>query len=240
MPRKTTTNKKAKVEGVALETRELRKSLTLFLDHPVIDPITHLPVKLGNYKFGAYAFFDYDNEPIYVGQTSESLRTRIRRHLTNQRTDAVAMNVLDPFEVYTIKVWPLFQFEGRSAKDKEARRVLNALEYQVFHELLAQSKFHAVLNEKEPIKPSKEIELPSSYSGTIVSEKVYELRSHPDIRIARRALTMSKLAQVISERQVNAGLRKTLLTQAQRLASLAERRYEETAPKVSPKSNETP
>ena len=31
--------------------------------------------------------------------TTEQLRVRIRRHLTNQRIDAVAMNVLDPFEV---------------------------------------------------------------------------------------------------------------------------------------------
>lgn len=28
------------------------------------------------------AFFDYDGEPIYVGQTKESLHTRILRHLT--------------------------------------------------------------------------------------------------------------------------------------------------------------
>jgi hypothetical protein len=66
--------------------------------------------RLGNYKFGVYAFFDYDGEPIYVGQTNERLRTRIRRHLTNQRTDAVAMKVLDPFEVYEIEVWPLPQY----------------------------------------------------------------------------------------------------------------------------------
>ena len=53
--------------------------------------------QIGNSKFGVYAFYDYDEEPIYVGQTRESLRQRIGRHLTNQRTDAVAMNVLDPF-----------------------------------------------------------------------------------------------------------------------------------------------
>ena len=58
---------------------------------------------------GVYAFFDYDGEPIYVGQTNEMLRTRIRRHLTNQRTDDVAMSVLDPFEVLEIEVWPLPQ-----------------------------------------------------------------------------------------------------------------------------------
>ncbi|MDE3051298.1 MAG: GIY-YIG nuclease family protein, partial [Nitrospirota bacterium] len=53
-----------------------------------------------------YAFYDYDGEPIYVGQTEEKLSGRVSRHLTNQRTDAVAMNVLDPFEVAYIEVWP--------------------------------------------------------------------------------------------------------------------------------------
>ena len=63
---------------------------------------------VGNSKYGVYAFYDYDGEPIYVGQTVEKLRVRIRRHLTNQRTDAVAMKVLDPFEVAEIEMWPFF------------------------------------------------------------------------------------------------------------------------------------
>lgn len=53
--------------------------------------------RVGDCQFGMYLFYDYDGEAIYVGQTQERLRTRIRRHLTNQRTDAVAMRVLDPF-----------------------------------------------------------------------------------------------------------------------------------------------
>ena len=67
-----------------------------FLDSEFYDPISKQQVKVGNFKWGVYAVFDYDGEPIYIGQTKEQLRTRIRRHLTNQRTDAVAMSVLDP------------------------------------------------------------------------------------------------------------------------------------------------
>lgn len=55
--------------------------------------------------------------------------------------------------------------------------------------------------------------------GRIVSERVRELRSHPDFRIARRSLIISRLAQVISERK--GGLRRVLLTQAKRLKWLA-------------------
>jgi hypothetical protein len=55
---------------------------------------------------------------------------------------------------------------------------------------------------------------------------VFELRSHPDFRLARRALILSRLAQVISERKVQGGLRRVLLTQAKRLQWLASRRFE--------------
>src|SRR5690625_1512826 len=59
---------------------------------------------VGSSKWGVYAFYDYDGEPIYVGQTKEGLATRIRRHLTNQRTDAVAMRILDTFEVAEVEM----------------------------------------------------------------------------------------------------------------------------------------
>ena len=70
------------------------------------------------------------------------------------------------------------------------------------------------------------VEAPPSFRGRIVCERVFELRSHPDFRIARRALILSRLAQVISERKVQGGLRRVLLTQAKRLRWLASRRFE--------------
>lgn len=219
-----------KIKAPPFETRELREALKEFLNQD----FKGIPV--GNYTYGAYAFFDYDGEPIYVGQTNEKLRTRIRRHLTNQRTDAVAMSVLDPFEVFEIQVWPLPQFQNidkKKQKDDHAAACayLNALEYMVYEEAIEKSEFSAVLNEKPPFKPAEPVEIPESLRGRIVSQEVMKVRGHPDIRIARRALTLSKLAQVISERQVQPGLRQTLLTQAKRLASLAERRYEHTRKK---------
>ena len=101
-------------ECVPHDVAQIRKKIQEFLDIR-----TEAGHKIGNSKFGVYAFFDYDCEPIYVGQTCEMLRTRIRRHLTNQRTDAVAMNVLDPFEVAEIEIWPLLALEGKHPKDPE-------------------------------------------------------------------------------------------------------------------------
>ena len=179
---------------------------------------------IGNAKYGVYAFYDYDGEPIYVGQTSERLRVRIRRHLTNQRTDAVAMNVLDPAEVAEIEVWPLFDLGNLSAAD--AANKLSQGEYTVFQQVLQSSALGAVLNEKD-IQPTDLITLPPSFRRRIIPEDIYEQLKHPDVRIARRASTIANLARVISERDVSNGLRKTLVTQAQRLERLARSRLDE-------------
>ena len=179
--------------------------------------------RVGDAKVGVYAFFDYDGEPIYVGQTKERLRVRIRRHLTNHRTDAVAMNVLDPFEVAEVEMWPLWDLEVNPSQE-----TLNSAEYTVYVAVLEKSTFNSVLNEV-PVPPAPILDLPPSVRRRIVPSPIYERRMHPDIRVARRATTIAKLAQVISERQVSAGLRTTLLTQARRLEHLAAQRVGELA-----------
>ena len=181
--------------------------------------------RIGSHKHGVYAFYDYDREPIYVGQTEEKLSGRVRRHLTNQRTDAVAMNVLDPFEVAYIEVWPLdAEVQGLDKKEKKA--FLDRAEYTVFQKVLRESALGAVLNEKE-MAPRSEIALPASHKQRIIPDSIYRHRKHPDVRIARRATTIANLARVISERDVSGGLRRTLLTQARRLERLATQRLTE-------------
>lgn len=204
--------------GEPPDVKSIRQKIRLFLDKEVGGR------KIGNAEFGVYVFYDYDSEPIYVGQTFETLRQRIARHLTNQRTDAVAMNVLDPFEVAEIEVWPLWEFSRRDRKNENAKRKLNAAEYTVFEKVLTSSSFKAVLNEKDVNKTDK-IDLPESFRERIIPDELYEGRKHPDVRIARRASTIANLARVISERKVSSGLRRTLLTQARRLEKLAARRF---------------
>ncbi|MDE0668116.1 MAG: GIY-YIG nuclease family protein [bacterium] len=178
--------------------------------------------KVGDCTRGVYLFIDYDDEPIYVGQTTEKLRTRIRRHLTNQRTDAVAMRVLDPFEVAEVEMWPFWDLEGR----KDVGDTLDRAEYTVYREALAKSKFRAVLNEGE-ITKTELIDLPPSVRGALLSEDARQSREHPDLRLARRARTIADRARVISERQVKLGIRQTLWVQSRRLEHLARARLGE-------------
>lgn len=205
----------------------LYEGVTRLLDAP--DPSGR---KVGDCKCGVYLFIDYDGEPIYVGQTQENLRTRIRRHLTNQRTDAVAMRVLDPFEVAEVEMWPFWDLDGKEAGD-----TLDRAEYTVYRHALSSSKFNAVLNEGE-ITETEVIDLPPSVRGAILPEDARESREHPDLRLARRARTIADLARVISERQVSSGIRRTLWVQSRRLEHLARTRLEELGGSISDTSEE--
>ena len=160
--------------------------------------------KWADARWGCYAFYDYDGEPIYVGQTNERLRTRVRRHLTNQRTDAVAMRILDVFEVAELELWPLWDFEdvtkrGDPERFREAQATLDSAEYTAYLDAIVLSKFGAILNEKIPTV-SRTAQLPQSGRFRLVSAETRAERGHPDVRIARRAETISRLAAVAHER----------------------------------------
>ena len=202
------------------EVTELYEGVRQVLDHPCQNG-----KKVGDCKNGVYLFYDYDGEPIYVGQTREKLRVRIGRHLTNQRTDAVAMSVLDPFEVAEIEMWPFWESSNNKSLDK-IKEMLSQAEFTVYCKALENSNFSVVLNENE-IPKTELIVLPESIRRPILSKKARRQREHPDLRLARRARTIANLARIISERKVKTGIRQTLWAQAKRLEHLAQTRLEE-------------
>lgn len=196
--------------------------------------------KWADARWGVYAFYDYDGEPIYVGQTNEQLRVRLGRHLTNQRTDAAAMRILDLFEVASVEIWPLWEFEGVPLRDKkaqaylDAKKHLDASEYTAYLEAISNSRFKAILNEKIP-PVSDPVKLPPSLRRDLVTPEIRADRSHPDIRIARRAETIARLAAVARERgEVSEGLRRVLVIQAVRLAYISAVRLAYAEGRVEP------
>jgi hypothetical protein len=138
------------------------------------------------------------------------------------------MNVLDPFEVAEIEIWPIYP--GRMSR-KRISELLHATEFTVFQKVLRHSKLGAVLNEKDITKRPR-VALPVSFRSRIIPDSIYDQRKHSDIRIARRASTIAALARVISERDVSKGLRRTLLTQARRLERLSQERFEEVGGQI--------
>lgn len=168
---------------------------------------------------GVYAFYDYDDEPIYVGQTTEDFGTRVGRHLTGQRTDTLAYRILDPFEVASVRLYPADHLRALPKDERTAR--MDSLEYSAYLEAIKSSKYRAILNEKiPPISPV--VELPEACVFDLIPDAMREDREHPDVRIARRAETLGRVAAVAHERgEVSAGLRRVIVIQAIRLADLA-------------------
>ncbi|MFD6665534.1 GIY-YIG nuclease family protein [Micromonospora chalcea] len=176
---------------------------------------------IGGSKAGIYAFYDYDREPIYVGQTTEGFAIRLGRHLISGRSDAVTKSILDPFEIREVALWSLPHIGDLPVRQRKA--ALDPYEYTVFDRLVRESSFHALLNEAF-VPPSTVVDLPDPLVGVIIPDEVFPGRNHPDVRIARRVQTMSQLAKFVCERKVSLGLRRTLATQALRLEEITRRR----------------
>jgi hypothetical protein len=100
----------------AISVREFRH----LLDTALADRDDH-GRRWSDARWGCYAFYDYDGEPIYVGQTNERLRTRVRRHLTNQRTDGLRrVLVIQAVRLAYISAVRLALVEGRQAPEPAA------------------------------------------------------------------------------------------------------------------------
>jgi hypothetical protein len=211
--------KPTKASLPADDVQRFRAALKSFLNET-----DHEGRKWADADWGVYAFYDYDGEPIYVGQTNEQLRVRIQRHLTNQRSDAVAMRILDVFEVAEVEVWPLWALDVSDEPLWQKKRSLDAYEYTAYRDAIRNSRFKAILNEKIPPR-SEPVSLPPSLRRCLIDDETRAERGHPDIRIARRAETIGRLAAVARERgEVSEGLRRVLVVQAVRLAYLAAER----------------
>src|SRR5205823_2239664 len=104
--------------------------------------------------------------------------------LTGHRSDAVAKNILDPFEVRRVRVYPIVEYQSTHGKDVDACAHLNALEYAVFQDLREKARFKAVLNEKMPPtpKPGNEVSVPECLEAENATPEIIELRGHVDIR----------------------------------------------------------
>ncbi|WOI54985.1 GIY-YIG nuclease family protein [Palleronia sp. LCG004] len=57
-------------------------------------------------RIGVYALCDLDARPIYVGQSVDGIRTRVRRHLTSARSDIIANRQIDVWEIGFVWAWP--------------------------------------------------------------------------------------------------------------------------------------
>jgi hypothetical protein len=73
-------------------------------------------------QIGVYVLCDLDRVPIYVGQSKDGIRARVRRHLTSARSDIIANRQIDVWEIAYVWAFPV-----------DDKSDLDVLEARLFH-----------------------------------------------------------------------------------------------------------
>ena len=155
---------------------------------------------------GVYALCDLDAVPIYVGQSTEGIRARVRRHLSSARSDVIANRQLDVWEVGFVWAWPV-----------DDRANIPALEAHLFHRY----------NEDSPLMngsiPDRRDTLPFAQPGKIevqiVEDAELARRRDPAYRLPRQAEHFTRLVDHILNVKDSGELRRALAAHFTRLSA---------------------
>jgi len=131
-------------------------------------------------SIGCYVLCDLDDVPIYVGQSVDSIRSRVNRHLTSARSDIIANRQIDVWEIAFVWAYPV-----------ETKAEIDALETILFHAFHPKS---ALMNGKAP-KPPKSLGKPPKPSQRIqvmADDEIAE-KKDPALRLPRQAEHYSQI-----------------------------------------------
>lgn len=129
---------------------------------------------------GCYVLCDLDGVPIYVGQSTDGIRSRVNRHLTSARSDIVANRQVDVWEIAWVWAYPV-----------DERTDISPLEDALFHRFHQQS---ALMNGRIPRAPSAAINLPepAQVVQVMADQEIAEKRD-PALRLPRQAEQYSQI-----------------------------------------------
>lgn len=132
-------------------------------------------------QFGVYVLCDLDNIPLYVGQSTDGIRSRVARHLTSARSDIIANRQIDVWEIAYVWAYPV-----------NSKSEISDLESALFHELSAQAK---LVNGAVPNKVVG-IEIPEpSVVVCVIPEDEMISRREPARRLPRQASHYSQVVE---------------------------------------------
>jgi hypothetical protein len=131
-------------------------------------------------RIGVYLLCDLDEVPMYVGQTVDGVRKRVRRHLTSARSDIIANRQIHVREIAWVRAYPV-----------DNRQEIPSLENAIFHYYDARQP---LMNAKVPPKPigSLIVSDPSQIVQVMSDEEIAEKRD-PALRLPRQAEHYSQI-----------------------------------------------
>lgn len=157
-------------------------------------------------EVGVYSLADLDNVPLYIGKSTDGIRTRVQRHLTSARSDVIANRQLDVWEVGYVWAWPM-----PGASEAEIATVERYLIH--FHH----SK-KALINGSIPTPPDSTPNIPKLQEIIVLPLAELESRRNPVLRMPRQADHFRSLISYILEVKDNDELRRTLAAHFERLS----------------------
>ena len=131
-------------------------------------------------QIGIYILCDLDHVPIYVGQSVDGIRSRVRRHLTSARSDIIANRQIDVWEIAWVWTYPT-----------ESRDDIGPLEAALFYHF---DKKSALMNGKLPKEPGRKVKIPEPAQKiqVMTDEEIAEKKA-PSLRLPRQAEHYSQI-----------------------------------------------
>ena len=161
-------------------------------------------------QVGVYALCDLDEVPVYVGQSVDGIRTRVRRHLSSARSDVIANRQIDVWEIAYVWAWPV-----------ESKDNISALEQHLYLEFEASS---ALMNGKALVETEAlNIAIPDKQVLQIIDKEERIERLAPSARLPRQISQYLSLVDYIQTVKDEPHLRKSLSAHFQRLVKYHER-----------------
>jgi hypothetical protein len=160
--------------------------------------------KLTN-EVGVYILCDLDQIPLYVGQSTDGIRSRVARHLTSARSDIIANRQLDVWEVAFVWTYPV-----KSKKD------IGGLEALLYHHFNPQSQ---LINGAVPIEPADASAVPEpDQKIQVMSNLEIEARRDPAQRLPRQASHYASIVGHFLEVKQSKQIGKAMSAHFQRLS----------------------
>ena len=160
-------------------------------------------------QIGVYALCDLDGQPIYVGQSVDGIRSRVRRHLTSARSDVIANRQVDVWEIAYVLAWPV----------QEVAQV-KPLEGAIFTHFDAQQ---ALMNGKIEPSPDTPVTWPEQQKIQVIEEAERQQRLEPAQRLPRQIQQYNLLVDYILNVKDAPHLKRSLDAHFQRLVQYHQR-----------------
>ncbi|MDB5811259.1 MAG: hypothetical protein JWN94_3381 [Betaproteobacteria bacterium] len=128
---------------------------------------------------GVYILCDLDQVPIYVGQSTDGIRARVRRHLTSARSDIIANRQIDVWEIAWVWTYPV------------AKKDIGPLEASLFHYFDSRS---VLMNGKLPARPAGRFVPPKPIQVVqVMSDEEIAEKKEAALRLPRQAEHYSQI-----------------------------------------------